>query len=149
MLDPEFLLRNSVVTNAGIGVGLQYELVAGLVSRHHFISYVKTTIPYPYLLRQYVFGLLVIEQVLDGRTGACLSEAKGRDLATNRSMIMPNTVRKFAAVPQSVDSRLRKAFPEVDFKKIVDRGAFNDHNIQEKWDSLVRQVEWWVQIAAD
>lgn len=56
-------------------------------------------------------------------------------------------MRRAATTDRSPSDRLREAFPEIDFKKIVERGAFNQHNLDEKWEALGRQVQWWIDLS--
>lgn len=50
--------------------------------------------------------------------------------------------------PADVDRRLRRAFPEIDFDVIATKSlVFNHHNVSEKWDSTVRQFQWWLDVS--
>lgn len=50
--------------------------------------------------------------------------------------------------PKNVEERLRKAFPEIDFDVIASKSLmFNHYNISEKWDSTVRQFQWWLDLS--
>lgn len=52
------------------------------------------------------------------------------------------------AVPDSVEHRLRQAFPEIDLKKIAEGSTiFNEHNLAEKWNATVRSIQFWVDLS--
>lgn len=48
----------------------------------------------------------------------------------------------------TVDLRLRRAFPEVDFEAIArNSNTLNAHNLAEKWDATVRSMQFWVDLS--
>lgn len=63
-----------------------------------------------------------------------------------RANTRPNHLRVIRET--TVEQRLRAAFPEVDLEKIASRSpTLNAHNLGEKWDATVRQVQWWIDIS--
>ena len=49
----------------------------------------------------------------------------------------------------NVEERLKKAFPEIDLEKMMDdSGTINNrHNLTEKWNATVRNIEYWLGLA--
>lgn len=54
-----------------------------------------------------------------------------------------------ATLFEETNRRLREAFPEVDIQKFGEKMAAvgGAHNLQEKWDSMVRDCQYWVDLA--
>lgn len=47
----------------------------------------------------------------------------------------------------TVDERLRAAFPEINLELIARKSTtLNAHNLGEKWDATVRNMQWWVDL---
>lgn len=60
-----------------------------------------------------------------------------------------NTNRRLHVVASdTVEQRLKRAFPEVNLDRLAERSStLNAHNIAEKWDATVRSVQFWVDLA--
>lgn len=58
-----------------------------------------------------------------------------------------NTNRLRVVDNNSVEQRLKAAFPEIDLDAIANRvPTLNAHNVAEKWAYTVRQIEYWVNL---
>lgn len=62
-----------------------------------------------------------------------------------KSPVEPPSTKDF----EEIDARLKKAFPEIDIQKFGEKMAAvgGAHNLEEKWASLVRQFEFWMDMA--
>lgn len=63
--------------------------------------------------------------------------------------LKPQLVHSTSTVKRDVEARLMRAFPEIKLDRLAKaRGMVNNHhNLNEKWQSTVRSVEYWVAMA--